>query len=570
MFANDFPIWYVAAMKTTWIARKSGSLIGLALLSFVGACKSPDQALFAKAPGEYAGYALVREEKASQELRVEARVERSAESGKAHRWTFLAKSLEAEQSWAIELSVEKFGKISLRGTRPAGDAIELRKSEDGCFSHVREEKKKNDEKKAARVDPHRICFDGDALSIELTGSDRGSLAFVLNRVDSSSQPTLEEPASYRVEELRERARSLSFDSRLEFERVVQSRLRVENAYLNLLPRLTIGDAIGLANPSWSTPIRSVGNLAPFLLPSRWIRANAVKDQYRADRAGWLLMRANSAQSAEGLALMALRDHSALKQIGAYLPELRRIRDLVLDRERLGTSPMGSSDDLTSVIQSVERTVQGLEDLTRAERTGLAGMLGMFNPKAVAEVVPGDELAQIEGVAAVDPTSLRRMTLERSLELRQMDWLIEEAEAEKRARYFDFLDPSGGSNGIGFGLPSYFAISRSRVRELKLAREQVQALLLQKAESVLNDLESSRKNFELARQAYELERRRIDRIMDDFKLGIPVSYAELQVAVLAQLATELDELNARHSYAAARSRMNRLLFIGGYADLHPER
>ena len=422
---------------------------------------------------------------------------------------------------------------------------------------------------AANEAPARFCYDGTQGSFD-TGA---AFALVLHKFDPASLPPMVAPASYTVEELLKLTRDRSFDSRLDFEQVLQSRQAVQNAHMAMLPRVSLGDVLSLLTINWQTIVRLVGDFAPFLLPNRWIRTRESEVKLSADRMAWLTMRADSGAIAEGLALSALRDGESLQAIGESLPKLESLRDQYLARERLGLSPPGASDDVLSVIQSLKQTSLAFSGTIQTEYAALSGAAGFLNPKAVKSVIADPaQVFAADAPLTFDFNWIRNTSIQRSLELKQMDYLIRDATLERNARYLDWIDPGsagGASTGVSFGTVGYIRVAKQQIDLLKLRKQQLQMVLLQRVQQLENDLTQAQKTYALASDSAALEQRRLDRLNFDFRMGIPVSLTELQLVVQNKLKVDLLRISSRYEVEVSVRKISRLVLEGAYVDLRAE-
>ncbi len=465
--------------------------------------------------------------------------------------------------WTLKVTPAGFQAVSVSLTGP----LVPDSAKDQRLTHLKESCAQA--KAPANESPARFCYDGVEGSFD-SGAD---FALVLHRFDPASVPAMETPANYTPEQLFKLTRDRSFDSRLDFEQVLQSRLLAENAHMAMLPRVSLGDVLSLLSINWQAIIRLVGDFAPFLLPNRWIRTRETEIKVSADRMAWLTMRADSGSIAEGLAMAVLRDTESLQAINSALPHLESLHDRYLERERLGLSPPGTADDVLSVIQSLQQTALAFNGTIQTEYASIASAAGFMNPKAVISVVADPaQVFAADSPLQLDFTWLRDTSVQRSLELKQMDYLIRDAELERNARYLDWIDPGasgGASTGVSFGTPGYIEVAKQQIDLLKLRRQQLQSTLIQRVQQLEIDLTQSQKTYDLATQSAALEQRRLDRLNFDIRMGIPVSLSDLQLVVQNKLKVDLQRISSRYEVEVSIRKVNRLVFEGPYVDLRAE-
>ena len=87
-----------------------------------------------------------------------------------------------------------------------------------------------------------------------------------------SPPPMEIPADYSKDALLQRGIRQSFTTQEEFEKVAQAKAEATLAARNLVPHLSINSIAALI-PVIGIPslLKAVGDLVPFLLPTRWAK-----------------------------------------------------------------------------------------------------------------------------------------------------------------------------------------------------------------------------------------------------------------------------------------------------------
>jgi hypothetical protein len=520
-------------------------LSSIALVLLASAC-DPSLPPITEAPGQYRGVLAHSRTDAYEQFLVRAEV--SAATGAA-----LAIAVTPEGSAPLSLQASlRQDRLTIEAPGLLSEARELRLAEEGCF--------------VGETPGNRACYDGHEVLVELAATSQGDFSLVLERYDPAGDPVLEAPEAFTADQLRDRAIGRSFESRIEFERVLQARLAARVAHFNLLPNFTLNTIIGLASLDTSSLVRSIGNLAPFLLPTRWMRARQASQQASAERHAWNAMKADAGSIAEGIALAILRDERSLAILASHRASVDGIREQVRGFERLGIVAEGASEDLTSLLDATDLSMQGLGTVVFQEKAALAMAAGFVNPRAIAALAPG-RMADPEEAAPLDEVELSRIALLRSFELRQMDALIAQARSSRTQRIFGWIDPSGdGAGSLGFGIADYVRIGSSQVAELELKRQQLQAVLLQKVAIAVAEARGAAASYRTARFDVELQERRLARLTGNLRLGISVSLVELVGAMQARMKSDLDVNGAEFGYRAARSRIDRLVLTGAYADV----
>jgi hypothetical protein len=419
-----------------------------------------------------------------------------------------------------------------------------------------------------------VCYDGNELSVNLVAA---GLKLVMDRMAPTAMPKLETPQSYSIDQLIERARTENFDNKVELETLIQANLTAKNSFLNLLPHLNINVAMnaaaaGAVDPfNYLTMARSIGDLVPFILPDRWAGANAAKDSAAAEFDSYRIMQASAMNIVQGLALSSLRDEHALDCLGEDVDLIVQIRDLVKWAERNGGGdyPIGSSDQIDAVLLAIDLARTNLKQSLEQERTSLSQAAGFINPQAVAGV---DEVAApiVSGAVSGTDDDWRKTALARSLQLLQIDKLIESANAQKAGSFVQWLDPTGDDTGsIGPGMFSYVEIGSSKVRQLYDKRTESQSDILKSVDDALTLSQTIYAQYQSAVKSSTNAEGRINRFMTDFHGGFSFAMSDLVTALQDRAANDLNQVNAEYAFLTLQAQLNFLTFSGPYAQLLTE-
>ena len=554
-------------MIKTHLFGRMLTCISFFMVVFLSGCRG--QELLNQVPGRYSGYVLETQAgpdaQASFQKPVTALITSESRTSLTLKIESDPKVLDKDSnktsermSWQINLQAYRGPRLNLTSeTLFSGPRTLFQEAEQpGCLAT-------DDTETTPEL---RFCFDGSKLSISQQINNKSTRLFTLNRMapDSGESvlPPLETPAPYSLEELRKRAIEQSFDSRAEFERVLQARLAARGAYLNLAPHFTLNTILGFLTFSWMSIIKSAGDLAPFLLPTRWFRIREAKFQSQADYKGWLVMRADAGCLTEGLMYSVLRDRKSVTVLGQTRAQTVKLRDEIKLREELGIERPDASLVLSAVIGSVDNALLMLNEGIRAEMSATAQAAGFMNPDAISEIKAPETLT-IVGAQKLDKEPLKIPVIAKSLELQQMDSLINVAQVNRRERYFSWMDPSGGEGALGFGFFDYLRVGQSKVRELFDRRAELQSTLLQKLSNSVGEINMAVDLYQLSTNLSDLHRRRIARMNQDLALGTTISLYEMSSALQEQMRADLAVINAEYSYYTSLGKLNRLLFQNGY-------
>ena len=382
----------------------------------------------------------------------------------------------------------------------------------------------------------------------------------------------ETPQAFTLSQAIERARTKSFTSRIEFEHVLQAKKRAKAAYLHLLPQLTLGTIAGNVTVaplafvgSFSTILQAIGDLCPFLLPDRWFQTAEAKQQSKAEIDTNILMRLDMGVQIEGLFYVYNRDSRTRDLTTTIRNRAIKIRNEVRIRENMGQLPLGSTQNLNSIVNQIQQGLYVLDQIKAEDMATISQSLGFYGPMAVSAATIDTELVPIESASPVDYETINSAALSRSYELDQMDDLIAAAKDAKKASMFNWIDPAGDPNlGLGLALPTNVAVIASQVRELGIDKQQLQSILSQKVFDAVTDYNEARKAYQQASDGMKIQKSRLRTAEASLNAGVKVDFFGLIGILQDYLTGEISLESSNTNYRIARSQIDRLLLQGYYA------
>ena len=381
--------------------------------------------------------------------------------------------------------------------------------------------------------------------------------------------TAETPQAYTVATAIDRAMKMNFDSRIEFEHVIQAKQNAKAAYLNLLPHLSINSILALVVPSPASILSVAGDLVPFLLPSRWFQAKQAKDNSWAEQQALVLMRMDTATLVEGLFYANERDRAVQGIYKGLLDTAGVVREEVRMREKMGQYPKGSTDNLDSIINSMNQDYDLYNQVLAEDLASISQSLGYYTPTAVSAAALGAEPDNIDQAKAMDLKTITDTAVQRSFELKQIDDLMAASKNSKNQLYFNWLDPVGDPTAnLGFNLKANFAVANSKITEVQLRRSQIQNILENKAFAAVTEYNQSLKTYAEAKDGVAINQRRMNQILNFVKVGNDVDLFHILDIVQDSLAAGMRQANALTTYRISRGKIDRLLLQGYYE--HPDK
>jgi hypothetical protein len=241
------------------------------------------------------------------------------------------------------------------------------------------------------------------------------------------------------------------------------------------------------------------------------------------------------------------------------------------KEAAGLLQLGVSDDLTSIINSIDVAVVELENVRIKELAALSHAAGFYNPKAILNVDPepsksGGALSSVKNPVILDLNSSLQSAVARSAELLQILSLIQLAKHTKIERIYSWLDPSADTfAGLGPSYPFYLEVSQRQIDEMIARKEQLKSVIFNKVSDAISELDTTVKDYDLALQSREIQERRVIRISQNIKVGIAFAMSDLVFALQDKIKADLNIITAEYGYLISLSRVNRLLYQGPYSE-----
>lgn len=382
---------------------------------------------------------------------------------------------------------------------------------------------------------------------------------------SSAAPD-ETPKDYKLDKAMKIAFKMEFNTQEEFQRVMQARHQMSNSYLNLLPHLTMNSVVA-SFTSVLGILAVIGDIAPFLLPSRWLQAKANKYTADAEKYSLVLMRADAGVQLEGFAYMFERDKAILTDFSNTLDEVLTLKKEIDVRESLGELPSGTADNLAGSLSAMRMDNETLNLAVREQRTFIAQAMGFQTPTAVTDLITGTDSRPISKAHALDPDPIMRTAVDKSYELYQMTAMIAAANSMKKAALFSWLDPSGDpSLGLGAGLGQGIAVQRSRVDELKIKRTQLASMIRQRAYNTVAEYNAALVSYQEAGNDLVIQNRRVKRTLESLQLSKELSVIDLTTVYQERMRAGVNVRNAIAAYKMARAKLDRLQLSHFYAAL----
>jgi hypothetical protein len=411
-----------------------------------------------------------------------------------------------------------------------------------------------------------LCATADKFYLQISSADGTPLlSLSANQFAVEAPFPVEVPQDYSLAQVVNLAFQLNFDNRIEYEHVMQAKFTAKTAYLNLIPHFSLSTMMNGATGGFIGLLGSIGDLVPFLLPTRWFQAREASLRTQAEKDALTLMRLDLGTQVEGLVYALVRDQQILDEYTALLNQGNAMRDQIVRYEADGSTPAGTVDPVDSEINSMMLDLTALKILVGLDKAAVAQAIGMHGPEAVLNMAIGEERQPFETAVILDSDPAGRTALTRSFELRQLDFLIKVSHFQKTEVYFNWLDPCGDpSTNLGLGLGSVIAGSQSRIHELEIKREQIQSNIREKVYESVSMYDGAIQAAKLVQQGVKLQHNRLIRMKGEIKPGWSNGF-DMEAVLQDYVASIIRRATVQASFRVARSKIDRFLLEGFYRD-----
>jgi hypothetical protein len=381
------------------------------------------------------------------------------------------------------------------------------------------------------------------------------------RVTGTERPLLEKPKVHSFDEVRNRVIKYNFESRVQLEKQHRAKLNARKSILELVPKISIGGLSAIVSHDIPSLISYIGELTPFLLPGKWMKA---RQNYLLAQAEWdalLLLRSNLMLQLEGLYLSLWQTQQSRE---VFREGLKLSEEVELFLKKQTENRIVNPSVLENFeIQSLELRA-GILTLDQVEQTLLTAIshsIGYQNPSAVLGVEDypyfvGSDFKLPPGLA-----HLQQTVLDRSLELRQIRTLIQAAKANEVAAFFSWLDPSILLFDLSLG--GTIAITRSQIKELLIQEEELTSRLMGMAKDQEKFLNTEQEALQLRLRKKELLKIKVNRMKEEFFTQPEIDPIYFTLILSEKIQAEVDYVSFQASISATHAKLRRLLFDSGY-------
>jgi hypothetical protein len=435
----------------------------------------------------------------------------------------------------------------------------------------------------------QLCFtQHDQFYLNISSQNEKNENFILSLdgiYDAQQAPLVMEPAKdFTRSEALQNVYSKSFDQMIEYQLLLQAKQRSIATWLKLLPSLSFKNMLAISSLDPMKIVNFAGDFVPFIFPSRWFQAKEAALLYDAEKLTLDILRSDLAYNIEIMAFSFDRD----QMNGHFYEEQRvKIRQALhhiekMDTDRVGNYEIGRigtvADELVFRLDLVENFIyqdkNRLVNAIELGKTALAFQMGFMNPYAVLSFDVESDPYQIETATPLEAKKIIKLALDRSLELKQLDLLINKSEYQKRQWYFNWMD---------MDVPAHSAISTTLIPNLKRAsaytgemiqrRNKVVAQIQLNAANAVINYNRALELYKITDESVGKLRLREDLIYEDIENSMKTSDLHTngpgaQYALNTYFQYQLRRNDAITAFRIAEAQIRRILFEYYYSGVQP--
>jgi|GEM_PF-3739851 len=362
------------------------------------------------------------------------------------------------------------------------------------------------------------------------------------------------------------ARKNNFETRIDALRVFQARKDVKVKMGMLLPSFNLRLSVFTTDLIKGFPLNMleyVPNLLGFLFPSNWFHLAESKYYAKASEQSFYSLMANQINSSENLYYNIHQqtiDLNIQKLHREFVANLVALMQLKYQQGLVSLDEVRKAElYLREINVSYIQTKAAIGDMTPI--MGAALDLPVAYNKFQLKRLP---LINLTDRPMTEPNLYLDRIIAKSYELKSLEHLATAAKYSKRARYFEFLSPSSGTDSaFGFGYLSSINIGRAEQEIVKIQQEQMDAKLHESLYQIVAMYNSSLELFEEANKALIATDYVINANLQLLFLDSNVDFYKFREILIQHVNFQYVKNMAIHAYWIAKSNLRRLLVEGPY-------
>jgi len=342
-----------------------------------------------------------------------------------------------------------------------------------------------------------ICINDGDLSIDIKKKDSPDPLIKITGsrfLGTDEKAKFEEPHEFTLNEAVKTALKQATELLVEDQIVFQAWRSSSASRYALLPHIGFGTSglpASLGDPR--TLVSFLGDLAPFIFPAHWIRAEQGPLRVKIELDAARIIKLNLVNRVQELAYLYNRDLTTYQQREKIINRWHdQIMPTMREMEGKGHVLPNSTEALDNAYREASEDLKELYNLIQEDLYALSLALGFLNPLTVSGLDLGNEEDPIDTAVGCDnPQELGEQGFRVSIERRQIENAKLLAHQESKELYYNWFDPDGSSStALGGGLIERIGIAESKIHELELRELLIQKSVFNSSSLVCNDYNRS--------------------------------------------------------------------------------
>lgn len=384
---------------------------------------------------------------------------------------------------------------------------------------------------------------------------------------------LEIPRKYSLLEAIERVQTESFESKIEYQKLLQAREATRASYLNLIPHINFRSILGIASLNPMGLINFAADFIPFLIPTRWIKAKETENVYKTQETAIDILRADLIYQIATQGYLYSQNQMDYQFFESEYLSLSQVLEHLKKIDQLKTENINEMQfRLFSIVNLIGQEMIRLINANTIGKNNLSQSIGLQNPQGVSEFEVTEDPLLIERATPLKPQDVSQMALIRSLELKQIDFVIRQIQLQKTSFYFNWADPDVPSSlSVSLSVFAYASKTQALIDELKKRREQIQSQILQKSENAVLTYNFCLEQYPTLKSGNKWLSERVKAYQNDVlnaqsDRNVSTTGSNFQWAVQAYLQNQLGIHSLLAKFRIARAQVSRLLLEDYYSRI----
>ena len=375
-----------------------------------------------------------------------------------------------------------------------------------------------------------------------------------------------------MEDLTDKARTESYDTKKSFEKLYQARRNVTRKVGGLVPSLNLGvimNSITSVTGTFFLPISIIAPLIGFIFPANWFELKESKLMFEAEKRFFISAVANNINSVEAFYLEANKTMQAIRLYEAVYADVDTILKTVLDQEETNPIPFTAYAKLDLLKNRMEAEIEVMREIYWTQIEEIGHSIGL-NEQERREFILKELKNFDPKLNSFTYNDIREKVLSRAVEINAGKYLSLASEFAIKKRKWEFLSPNPDpESSMGLGYSAQVNIAKSEKRVLDLELKEFEERFMTQIELVARDHAVTKKNIANAEKIRATAKRFYDLARAKLDFSQSKDYKEIAEASIEYMQAELELMNLKHQMLAVESSYRRLLYQGkAYEKLLP--